>query len=141
MYECLGKYLINTFRDLNYRLHIQTKVLIVLYQNYPGRIKNCKFLIFKNRLNLSKNISIYEFKNYENNFHNYFFLIIPIFEEIYFIKLQPMFVNSLYTFGKRYEKKLKFIFNQWPKLYLKVSKNRNYFFEAIVSPKKPTKFF
>ena len=95
MYECLGKYLINTFRDLNFRLHIQTKVLIVLYQNYPGRIKNCKFLIFKVFFLSSHEIDFCTI-NWENNKESqYYFLIAPISEAIHFSKILSIFVDSL----------------------------------------------
>ena len=41
-----------------------------------------------------------------------------LIEAIYFLEVCPIFVCSYLSFGKRYENKLKLIFDQWPKFYM-----------------------
>ena len=65
----------------------------ISYQNHQNEvIKNCKYLVSKIKVkNLSANYWKYQFKR--NNYYYWHFLIAPIFETLYFLKLCPYVTN------------------------------------------------
>ena len=100
---CLSR--LDSFQDLNFRLRIQTRVLQVcsLIKLSREPTKNCKFLIFKVIFQRQKYaeyfwfFSCFKILNLENNFS-----LMPLFEELYSLKLYQNFVCSLENLGKRY---------------------------------------